>query len=351
MEGMELPSLDQKTFQTTDDSDHKPQTPDLKGSLPDGARLGMPIAISSCVKRVLPRTLRRTAAPHGLTPQEILRWEGALQYLRDQGFECWWAVVGDDALDLDNWQARRVHDDVKNRIGILQSRAQLPRYCIEVLEVTGGLHSNLIFPGNRWIGSHLQQAFPQYLARSGVQQVNYPDRTFRDYLIKERTPQAAFALGLPRKKGSYPLDGGGDRVRLSEALKADAIAAGRIEPWQPTHARRKPAAQDLRTTNSGRRRAPITVEQVPKSGLKEADQLSLWPEHDRPVVRLKAYAGGIAPPTVAMELEHLRRRRGLTQRALGKLVGLSQPQIANAVHGRFGLSRHAAARIRELLAA
>jgi hypothetical protein len=36
------------------------------------------------------------------------------------------------------------------------------------------------------------------------------------------------------------LEGGGDRVRLSDALKQDAIAAGYVRPWKRTNAKRQP---------------------------------------------------------------------------------------------------------------
>jgi transcriptional regulator with XRE-family HTH domain len=45
------------------------------------------------------------------------------------------------------------------------------------------------------------------------------------------------------------------------------------------------------------------------------------------------------------------RAAGLTQEDLARRVGISRPQLANALQGRFGLSPDAAARLRAVVAA
>jgi hypothetical protein len=55
---------------------------------------------------------------------------------------------------------------------------------------------------------------------------------------------ARFAYGRPMRKGSYKLPGGGDRVRLSRALKAELLGANLIEQWPKTNARRVSKAVD-----------------------------------------------------------------------------------------------------------
>lgn len=67
------------------------------------------------------------------------------------------------------------------------------------------------------------------------------------------------------------------------------------------------------------------------------------------LVSLDNYRGGKMPAVVAAQVEVRRRELELTQRELGARTGLSQPQIANVVAGRFGLSRHAATRLRAVL--
>jgi Helix-turn-helix domain len=61
------------------------------------------------------------------------------------------------------------------------------------------------------------------------------------------------------------------------------------------------------------------------------------------------WRGGIAPPGVRTALHHEKRRRGLRQSDVARLVGLSRPQLSNLQQGRFGASPEAAARIREFL--
>ncbi len=78
-------------------------------------------------------------------------------------------------------------------------------------------------------------------------------------------------------------------------------------------------------------------------------QLSMFPIVDRPVSRLAHYAGGIMPAAVALEVEARRRWLGLTQAKLAERIGVSRPQLVNALHGRFGLSDWIASRLREFL--
>lgn len=83
--------------------------------------------------------------------------------------------------------------------------------------------------------------------------------------------------------------------------------------------------------------------------MKPSGQIEMFPELATPAKRLGDYHGGILSPSAALELEHHRKRHGLTQSQLGIISGLSQPQIANAVHGRFGLSRQAGERLVSVL--
>ncbi len=164
------------------------------------------------------------------------------------------------------------------------------------------------------------------------------------YLVKERTPQAEYGLGHRlrggRRRGSHRLPGGGDRVRLSGALKRDAIAAGYVQPWQPTNAKRSETRKPYRLRRL-----------VSWKAAKPAGQIPMFPEMDRGAVRLRDFGGGTLPAATALELEFRRRQLGLSQRELGKLVGLSQPTLANAVGGLYGLSRGAVTRLKRVLTA
>ncbi|WP_158020218.1 transcriptional regulator [Methylorubrum extorquens] len=63
------------------------------------------------------------------------------------------------------------------------------------------------------------------------------------------------------------------------------------------------------------------------------------------------YAGGLMPPEVARAVRLAQRARSMTQDAVARHIGISRPQLANALQGRFGLSRSAAANLCAWLAA
>lgn len=63
------------------------------------------------------------------------------------------------------------------------------------------------------------------------------------------------------------------------------------------------------------------------------------------------YAGGVMPPEIARAVRLAQRARLMTQEAVARHVGISRPQLANALKGRFGLSRSAAENLMQWLAA
>ena len=65
---------------------------------------------------------------------------------------------------------------------------------------------------------------------------------------------------------------------------------------------------------------------------------------------LAAYLGGIMPEPVRDHVRGCWRASGLPQERIARLAGISRPQLANALQGRFGLSAHAASRLREAVA-
>jgi Bifunctional DNA primase/polymerase, N-terminal len=64
-----------------------------------------------------------------------------------------------------------------------------------------------------------------------------------------------------------------------------------------------------------------------------------------PVVDLDQYRRGLMPSDVAASVRAEMRARGVTQDVLAANLGISQPQLANALAGRFGLSPEPAARL------
>ncbi|WP_319798565.1 hypothetical protein [Nitrobacter sp.] len=277
----------------------------------------------------------RTAAPHGLTGRELKRLRGAIRYTtlhcRRGRSELWW-------LTTNKRSSRELIADTWKRVGRLQKRFDLPAYSVLVFETSNGLHAHVIFIGNETIAHRLRGAsFGTFVK---VDRVHDAQGLERAYLAKERSPQAGFRQhGLGgRLRGSHRLEGGGDRVRLSRDLERDAVEAGVIDRWQHSNAKRSTERRSYRPRK-------LTSRKV----LRLAGQLSLFPELERPVSRVKDYGGGIMPRAVAYETEFLRRQRGWTQAELGLRIGRRQPHVANVLRGHDPLSRSAANRLRDAL--
>jgi hypothetical protein len=179
---------------------------------------------------------------HGLSGPELAREINALHFLETSGLLCLWVVIGDELLDLPNKQAREVLDDFKRRIVREQKKAGLPQYWLLVNECSGGFHTNIIFPAHSAMARKIRlwKTFQPYLkGKRAIQKVYNFNRLGRFYLGKERAPFVKGGGRCGRRlQGSHKLEGGGDRVRISDALRMDAIAAGIIEPWLQTNAKR-----------------------------------------------------------------------------------------------------------------
>jgi hypothetical protein len=283
------------------------------------------------------RRLARTVAPHGLTGSEIERRSGAVWFMEKHCVvrvsRLWW-------LSVEKGSERSLIADVQKRITRLQCEYGLPPYNVTTFESRGGLHGHVIFIGSGAIAERLQRS-----ARFGdvvkIDPVRDAEGLTQKYLAKERTPQAGYArqhvLG-GRLQGSHRLPGGGDRVRLSRELERDAIEAGYVEQWQHTNARRSATRKIYRLRRLYPSKAP-----------RLSGQLPLIPELERPIARLRDFGGGLVPRAVAREVEFRRRRLGLSQRELGRMIGRSQGQLANALRGHDPLSSTATNRLREVL--
>src|SRR5262249_43179646 len=131
---------------------------------------------------------------------------------------------------------------IQKRITKLQGLRGLPKYSAWIFETLGGIHAHITFVGDAdgEIAGTLQRSeiFGEAVEAAPV---TNSAGLVREYLAKERTPQAGYRrqhlLG-GRIKGGHYLAGGGDRVRLSRHLERDGIDAGYIEPWQHTNAKR-----------------------------------------------------------------------------------------------------------------
>ena len=278
------------------------------------------------------RTISRHHNGMSQTEREIL--SAALTRIRRDGGPAIYLTL--EAHDESEYEARRRFDRAKADFGQMQSRAGDPRYMVEVLEGSPTVHSHII--GRTPKGSRPRDIIDR-LKRSKVYGDGLEGKTVTDpdglvnYLSKEATPQAHYRKSFRRKKGSHKLgDGGGDRVRLSKQLEADLVGEGILQPRIRTYRKR------------GLKKPP--------RGLVELEtQLPLFPHLAKPISRVREFDHGIASPSVAREIEFHRKRRGLTQAELASLAGISRPQLANVIAGRFGLSPWPAARLRDVLLA
>jgi hypothetical protein len=244
----------------------------------------------------------------------------------------WW-------LHTDKGTQRTAIADIQKRITRLQVEYGLRPYNVTTFETRGGLHAHIAFIGNCEIVERLRSsaAFGEIIQ---IDPVTDPGGIARKYLSKERTPQAGYGReGFGgRLRGSHRLEGGGDRVRLSRDLERDAIDAAYVEQWQHTNARRSTERKSYRLRRLYSQKAP-----------RPAGQLSLLPELNRPVARLRAFGGGFVPPVVALEIEFKRRQLGLSQTELATRIGRSQGQLANALRGHDPISAASVNRLREIL--
>jgi hypothetical protein len=185
-------------------------------------------------RTVAAHRLPRTVAPHGITRAEAKRFSGALHLMkrraRNDG-ELWWLSTP-KGLSRDGIAA------IQKRVTRLQSQQGLWCYSAWVFETRPQLHAHIVFLGNSWIAERLGRSI--VCGGCEVAIVADHDALARNYLVKERTPQAGygrFDLG-GRLRGSHRIEGGGDRVRLSRELERDAVEAGLVDEWRHTYAKR-----------------------------------------------------------------------------------------------------------------
>lgn len=90
---------------------------------------------------------------------------------------------------------------------------------------------------------------------------------------------------------------------------------------------------------------------LPQEGVFEHPDLLGGGEWRQVGAPLGDYAGGVLPDALVRAVRDAQRVRQMTQEAVARQIGISRPQLANALQGRFGLSRSAAANLLTWLAA
>ena len=262
------------------------------------------------------------------------RFNGALHLMkrrvRVEG-ELWWLTTPKGAT-------RNEIAAIQKRVTRLQGDQGFYGYSALVFETRPKLHAHILFVGNSEIAARLRTS--AICQGCHVGHVYYPDGLSKKYLVKERTPQAGYGrsdLGV-RTRGAHPIEGGGDRVRLSRELERDAIEAGLIQDWRRTNAKRSAERKERRLQRL-----------YPKKAPRLSGQILLFPELAKPVARLANFGGGIVPPAVGREIEFRRQQRRLSQRQLAKLIGRTQGQLSNALRGHDPMSAASVNRLRDVL--
>ena len=180
----------------------------------------------------------------GLSVDEIKLASEAAHYIEGLGYPLWFAVVSDQYA-AERFIRNRIRD-FKSDIARAQHRSGLPACCwLEILEGRPAVHSNILFPLG---GPKAQRLIDGLLRSENFQGDELHIRKakgaswFVPYCSKERVTQARYVgVGRLAKRlpGSHPLGaGGGDRVRLSKALKDQLFEEGLMRPYRQHYAAR-----------------------------------------------------------------------------------------------------------------
>jgi hypothetical protein len=301
---------------------------------------------------------------NGISHHEILILLNALRYMdriAGPGEAIWWATVGDDLYGLDYAERWQAVSEIQKTITKYQTRRGIKPNWITVHELIPSLHSNILFQSTPQLADRIHEINLPYMQAEKAMQPVPNVFGVTGYLSKERTSEADGSNVMQTIKQAHSRNGQqlasrqpvtpreirtfiGDRIALSNKLKKDLIRGKVIDPFKATNWDRK----NLVGYTGKDWEIP---EKRPETKPIEIGQLDLFPQLLEPPARLRQHVSGILSRSAAMEIEFKRTQARLTQRQLGAMVGLSQPQIANAVRGRFGLSRSATARMQRALAA
>lgn len=167
-----------------------------------------------------------------------------------------------------------------------------------------------------------------------------PVAVLKSYCLKEMTPQAAYRTGIRRMDGSHPLPEGGDRVKVSPAVRDALVRAERFKPYTRSYAK-NPAerqawqfdaggqgllfAQLLDTDTPQRERVPVARPKIDPA----------------PMLRLFSVVGNV-------DVLETMKGLGATHEEIGRRLGLSRAQTTNILNGQFRPSRDVVRRVLEL---
>jgi len=298
----------------------------------------------------------RTVAKYanGLSKPEIERLSKAAHFMRRHGTPIFITTEDHDAEEGD---ARALFSKVKNHLVRIQRDfgqridQPVPAYYAEVLEGEYSVHHHLIgvVPVGRFARETIERLKSSQLYGDNLNaETAYDVNRLVRYLSKEATTQAHYGLGggFRRNKGSHALgQGGGDRVRLSDALEADMIREGLIEPYRKTYASRglprsqKPVAAPIYEPDPHGLFGPLPERQAPQRehvlGARQRPKLILPDQLELTLERLP-------------DVIDLMSRLGSTDAEIAAKIGRSRPQTTNIRNRQFGASRPVVRRVLEL---
>ena len=313
--------------------------------VPSGRILGS-APTSMCQAEPAPSIARHR---NGLSPMEVRRIRDAAWFMRQRG-PLQHFTVGDALYDLAMSEARELVSSLTSMIGLYGRRDDLPGDWLVVWETDPEPHAHILagIETSR-NAAFLNGKFSELFAR---EKAIRPVGTVTDlmklvgYLSKEATTQAAWACDVRRKRnGRFLLPGDGDRVRLAPVTRKDGIAAGKIEPWKRTNAKRSAVPRRKQLPASLR---PELI--VPDVLVESSGQCAFnFPAPRAASERLERIRSGRLSPLAALELRHAMARHGLTQASLAERAGLRQPTISNLLRGEYGASADTLARLRTVL--
>ena len=144
-------------------------------------------------------------------------------------------------------------------------------------------------------------------------------------------------------------------TKYLQPVTGQSHLTGQTAPGPARKANANPAVSAVGHTPGARTRAvPVGHARalpLPEEGVFEHPDLLGGGEWKQINEVITAYDGGVLPEGLKRAVRDAQRVRQMTQQAVADQIGISRPQLANALQGRFGLSRSAATNLLEWLAA
>ena len=167
-----------------------------------------------------------------------------------------------------------------------------------------------------------------------------PVEVLKSYCLKEMTSQAAYRTSIRRIKGSHPLLEGGDRVRVSPAVRDALIRAERFEPYTRTYAKNPAAHHAWQFDASGQ---GLLFSGLPDTDAPECERgpVSRPKIEPAPMLRLFAVVGNV-------DVLETMKGLGETHEEIARRLGISRPQATNILNGQFRPGRDVVRRVLEL---